>query len=107
MPKTLTIAQPKLRMEDPHNCTDAKDVLSIFGALFDPLVSRAPNLDFTPALAESWQVDEDARTWTFHLRGGLRFHNGDAVDVASVKFSLDSMARLDMGTFLGAFGVFY
>jgi len=107
MPKTLTIAQPKLRMEDPHNCTDAKDVLAIFGALFDPLVSRAPNLDFTPALAESWQVDEDARTWTFHLREGLRFHNGDAVDAASVKYSLERMARPDMGTTLGAPGVYH
>jgi peptide/nickel transport system substrate-binding protein len=107
MAKTLTIAQPKLRMEDPHNCTDAEDVLAIFGALFDPLVSRAPNLHFTPALAESWQVDEGARTWTFHLRGGVRFHNGDAVDAESVKYSLERMARPDMGTTLGAPGVYH
>ena len=107
MAKTLTIVQPKLRMEDPHNCTDAKDVLSIFGALFDPLVSRASDFRFAPALAESWQVEKDARTWTFCLREGARFHDGDAVDAESVKYSLERMARPDMGVTLGAPGVYH
>jgi peptide/nickel transport system substrate-binding protein len=107
MSGTLTIAQPKLRIEDPHNCTDAKDVLSIFGALFDPLVSRSPELNFTPALAESWQVEDGARTWTFHLREGMRFHDGSPVDAASVKYSLERMALPDMGRTLGAPGVYH
>jgi peptide/nickel transport system substrate-binding protein len=107
MRRSLTIAQPKLRMEDPHNCTDAKDVLAIFGALFDPLVSRSADFRFTPALAESWQAEDDARTWTFHLRKGARFHNGEAVDAEIVKYSLERMARPDMGETLGAPGVYH
>jgi len=52
MNKILTIAQSKLRMEDPHNCTDAKDVLTIFTSLFDSLaaymdrIGRCPHVDF-------------------------------------------------------------
>ena len=107
MAKTLTIVQPKLRMADPHDCTDAKDVLSVFGALFDPLAARGADLDFVPALAESWQVAEDARTWTFQLRPGARFHNGDAADAESVKYSLERMARPEMGATLGAPGVYH
>jgi peptide/nickel transport system substrate-binding protein len=107
MTKTLTIVQPALRMADPHDCTDAKDVLSIFGALFDPLAVRGPGFDFVPALAESWQVAEDARTWTFQLRPGARFHNGEAVDAESVAYSLERMARPEMGATLGAPGVYH
>jgi peptide/nickel transport system substrate-binding protein len=107
MDKTLTIVQPKLRIEDPHNCTDAKDVLAIFGALFDSLVSRGPDMHFMPALADSWQVEEGARAWTFHLRDGMRFHNGDPVDTESVKYSLERMSRADMGVTLGAPGVYH
>lgn len=37
MNKILTIAQSKLRTEEPHNCTDGKDVLTIFTSLLTRL----------------------------------------------------------------------
>jgi peptide/nickel transport system substrate-binding protein len=41
-----------------------------------------------PGVAESWELSEDGLTWTFHLRPGQKFHNGDALTAEDVKFSL-------------------
>jgi peptide/nickel transport system substrate-binding protein len=106
MNKILTIAQSKLRMEEPHNCTDAKDVLTIFTSLFDSLAAYDPKMKYVPALAESWTVSDDARTWTFKLREDVKFHNGQSADAEAVAFSLKRMARPDMGVTLGAPGVY-
>ena len=107
MDRTLTVAQARLWLEEPHNCTDAKDVLTIFTSLFDPLATLDPNMKYVPAAALSWDVSADARTWTFHLRSGLRFHDGEKLDAESVRHSLERMSRPDMGVTLGAPGVYH
>ena len=43
----------------------------------------------TPLLAESWTVSEDLKTWSFKLRRGVTFHNGEPFSAASVKFSFE------------------
>ena len=43
----------------------------------------------TPLLAESWTVSPDLKTWTFKLRQGVSFQNGEAFNAASVKFSFE------------------
>ncbi len=102
----LTIAQARVELEDPHNCTDSNDVLTIFEALFEALVRFAPAGGFEPGLAARWTVSEDARVWTFYLRPGVTFHNGEPLDAAAVEASLARMARPDMGVTLGAPGVY-
>jgi peptide/nickel transport system substrate-binding protein len=42
-----------------------------------------------PGVAERWELSSDGRNWTFHLRKGLKFHNGDPVTAHDVKFSLE------------------
>ena len=106
MHQKLIIAQQKLWMEEPHNCTDTKDVLTLLTSLFDPLVAYDPHMNFVPALAESWAVSDDARTWTFTLRPDVKFHHGQPVDAEAVAYSLKRMARPDMGVTLGAPGVY-
>ena len=106
MDKKLIIAQPRLWLEEPHNCTDAKDVLTIFTSFFDPLVAYDPQMNYVPALAESWMVSDDARTWTFQLRPEVKFHHGQPVDAEAVAYSLKRMAQPDMGVTLGAPGVY-
>nr|WP_297356187.1 ABC transporter substrate-binding protein [uncultured Caldimonas sp.] len=43
----------------------------------------------SPLLAESWKVEPDGRSYTFQLRRGVRFHDGEAFDASDVKFSFE------------------
>ena len=56
-------------------------------ALHDALVKPMPGNEMFPSLAESWQESADGLTYTFKLREGLRFHNGDPFTADDVKFS--------------------
>src|SRR5262245_51359759 len=42
-----------------------------------------------PGVAERWTRSDDGKVWTFSLRKGLKFHNGDPVTAQDVKFSLE------------------
>ena len=44
---------------------------------------------FTPTLATSWDVTPDGQTWTFHLRKGVKFHDGEPFNAAAVKYSIE------------------
>jgi peptide/nickel transport system substrate-binding protein len=49
------------------------------------------NMDgsITPLLAESWTIDPDGKSYTFKLKKGVKFHDGEAFDASDVKFSFD------------------
>ncbi len=56
--------------------------------IYDTLVMWDKDLNFVPGLAESWETDE-AGNYTFHLRQGVKFHNGNEMTSADVKYSMD------------------
>lgn len=58
-------------------------------SVYDTLVEPDAKGMIVPALAESWQVSKDGLTWTFKLRQGVRFHNGDLLTSADVKATFD------------------
>ncbi len=74
---------------DPRIGTDAQSE-HIDEILFDGLVQRTANFQFTPALAASWD-EPDPRTYIFHLRPGVVFHNGSPLTSRDVKWTIDSM----------------
>ncbi len=45
---------------------------------------------FTPLLATKWEANADGTEWTFHLRDGVKFHDGTVMDSAAVKKSIDA-----------------
>jgi peptide/nickel transport system substrate-binding protein len=65
-------------------------------AIFDGLVEKnyfnpSKPLDIQPALATSWTVSKDRRTYTFQLRRGVRFHDGTLFNAQSVVFTFRSI----------------
>jgi peptide/nickel transport system substrate-binding protein len=56
-------------------------------ALHDALIKPMPGQMMFPSLAESWEESPDGLVYTFKLRQGLRFHNGDPFTADDVKFS--------------------
>jgi peptide/nickel transport system substrate-binding protein len=74
---------------DPRVGTDAWSQ-DIYGLLFDSLVATNEQMDIVPDLAQSWEIP-DPRTYVFHLRRGVKFHNGQPLTSAAVKFTFDSV----------------
>jgi peptide/nickel transport system substrate-binding protein len=52
---------------------------------------------FAPCLATSWDVSSDGLTWTFHLRKGVKFHDGTDFNADAVKYSIDREKRINQG----------
>lgn len=57
--------------------------------VFETLTKINSDGNVTPLLAESWEVSPDLKTYTFVLRKGVKFQNGEPLDANSVKFSFD------------------
>jgi len=83
----LRIAAQSPQSLDPihsRNYWESEIVLQIF----DSLLRFDPYLNLAPALAQDWQVSADGITYTFHLRKGVRFHDGREVVADDVVYSL-------------------
>jgi peptide/nickel transport system substrate-binding protein len=48
------------------------------------------DLNMRPRIAESWEISEDARTWTFHLREGMRWSDGEPFTTANIQWWYDN-----------------
>lgn len=57
--------------------------------IYETLTKIRPDGSVTPLLAESWEVSPDLTTYTFKLRKGIKFHNGEPFNAQAVKFSFD------------------
>ncbi|WP_440709636.1 ABC transporter substrate-binding protein [Herbiconiux sp. YIM B11900] len=64
-------------------------VANIDAHIFETLVAQDETLTPQPALAESWTTSEDGRSWTFTLRQGVLFHNGEELHADDVAASLN------------------
>jgi len=69
--------------------------LAVTRQLFDGLVKFGPDLMLLPALAKTWQVEENGKAYRFFLRQNARFHNNRPVTVHDVVFSLSRLLRVN------------
>jgi ABC-type transport system substrate-binding protein len=67
----------------------------LMGDIFSGLVVLDPHLQIRPALAQSWEISEDGRVYTFHLHSEARFHNGRLVTADDVRFSWERAAHTE------------
>jgi ABC-type transport system substrate-binding protein len=66
------------------------------GCMFDNLIRRDPRdsgKSIVPDLAHSWEIAKDGRTYTFHLRQGVQFHDGTDFTSADVKATFDRISK--------------
>ena len=74
---------------DPRVGTDAQSE-RIDELIFDPLVHRDEHFNMGPWVAEKWEIP-DPKTYIFHLRQGIHFHDGRPLTSRDVKWTLDSV----------------
>lgn len=87
-------AQDKIRIGSPYQTTTldpmrsaAAGNIETYGQIYGRLLRRDENGELQPGLAESWEVSEDGRTITLHLRDA-KFSSGDPITAEDVVFSL-------------------
>ena len=85
---TIVIAQgADAKSLDPHASNDSPST-KIRMQIFEPLLKLDADANPQPCLAESWER-EDETSIIFHIRKGVKFHNGDEMKASDVKFSID------------------
>ncbi|MBK90768.1 MAG: ABC transporter substrate-binding protein [Chloroflexi bacterium] len=82
---------------DPALVTDTTSA-SIIVEIFSGLVTLNKDLDIIPDLAKSWEVSDDGKTYTFNLRNGIKFSNGDPVTAEDFKWSIERASNPDTGS---------
>ena len=81
---TLRVAYPSwIETMDPNLQTTFEYLL------YDHLIKIDEQGNYVPELAESWSLSDDGLVWTFKMRKGIKFHNGDDLTAADVKFSFE------------------
>lgn len=73
---------------DPH-ITNATSTRNMLENVYDTLVMFDSEMRIVPGLAESWTVSDDGLVWTFTLREGVAFHNGEPLEASDVAFSIN------------------
>lgn len=90
--QVITTADPELHVDESSLIA----VINLYDPLLYPRVdkgSMAPG----PHVAESWTVSPDGRTYTFRIRQGIRFHDGNELTAEDVAFSMQRMLALQKG----------
>lgn len=73
---------------DPALTSDTSSAFVVI-EVFSGLVTIDPDLNIVPDIAERWEVSNDERTFTFHLRQDVRFHDGKPVTAHDFKYSME------------------
>lgn len=88
-------------LEPPHLDPTAGAAAAIdevvYANVFEGLTRIGSGGEVLPALAKSWEISDDGKTYTFHLQEGVKFHDGSDLTAEDVVFSLDR-ARADDST---------
>lgn len=93
---TIGIAQDLDDSLDPHQ-TVAAGTREVLFNIFEGLVKPNSDGEMIPAVAEKYTLSEDGTTYTFTLREGVKFHNGQTVTAEDVVYSINRYAAVPEG----------
>ncbi len=90
---TLTVCQPAEPPGlDPTANTAAAIDRVVYANIYEGLVKVNRRGEFLPGLASRWEVSTDGLAYTFRLRKGVRFHNGETFDAQVARWNLQRAA---------------
>ena len=96
-PTRFVYAWTAFDLLDPHVKYDGNAYFFNLN-MYDNLLRYQGNPpEIVPWLAERYDVTEGGRTWTFHLRRGVQFHDGNEVNAEAVRFSFERLLTLGKG----------
>src|SRR5512147_697462 len=88
-PNVLTYALINLPTEfDPAMVQDG-DTIDLIQNVFEGLTTWSEDNQVIPNLAKSWDITDGGRTYVFHLKQGVKFHNGREMTADDVAFSIN------------------
>jgi len=102
----ITVIQSSVSLGDPHICSDSVGRLSIINNVYESLIKTDSTGKYLPSLAEEWTVKEDASTWFFKIRSGVKFHNGETLKPSDVVATLRRVLDPSIGGAFGTQGVY-
>jgi len=85
---SLSIPIPQLDTLNPL-LTQSKELINFFELIYEGMFSYDQNLKPVPDLVETWEVTEDAKIWKFHLKKGIKWHNGLELTAEDIKFTFE------------------
>jgi len=94
---TVGIAQDLDDTLDPHTMVSAGTREVLFN-VYEGLVKPDTKGNLLPAVASEYKINDAGDTFTFTLRDGVKFHNGNTITVKDVVYSIKRAAGLDTGT---------
>ena len=74
--------------------------------LYDPLIKFSSDGELVPVLAESWEISDDLKATTLHIREGVKFHDGSELDAEDVAYSLSLVTDPEVAEKYGAGTIF-
>jgi len=84
-----TYADPAVGSDFSSSCT----LVNVYDTLVYPTLEGT----IQPQVAKSWEVSGDSLTWTFHLKQGIKFHDGSELTAEDVAFSMDRLTSIGEG----------
>ncbi|MDB5522281.1 MAG: hypothetical protein JWM58_44 [Rhizobium sp.] len=79
---------------DPYLTTSFSS-LAVYEQMYNALLTQDYDTKLKPDLAEKWEISDDGKTYTFHLRHGVKFHNGRELVADDVVYSLQRLLDPD------------
>lgn len=89
MPKLVSSKKEYLGMPGRYHIQNLpQEILTMIG---QGLTSTSPSGEVEAQLAESWEIKEDGKLWIFHLKSGLKWHDGTEVSSQSLQYSFEDV----------------